>query len=53
MKQAGWKKPIGQEVNFWYDNNTKYTVIGVVKDYHFQSLSEKIGPQLIYDEAQK
>ncbi len=46
VKQAGWKQPIGQEVNFWYDNNTKYSVIGVVKDYHFQSLSEKIGPQL-------
>ena len=45
VKQAGWKNPIGQVVNFWYDNK-KYTVIGVVKDYHYQSLSQKIGPQL-------
>lgn len=44
-KQAGWKKPLGQEVNFWYKNK-KYSVIGVVKDYHFEALSKKIGPQL-------
>jgi putative ABC transport system permease protein len=46
VKEAGWKKPIGQIVNFWYDNNTKYSVVGVVKDYHFASLNEKIGSQL-------
>jgi putative ABC transport system permease protein len=44
-KKAGWKNPVGQLVNFWY-NNTKYTVIGVVKDYHFESLNQEIGPQL-------
>ena len=44
-KKAGWKNPIGQQVNFWYDNH-KYTVIGLVKDYHFQPLNQKIGPQL-------
>jgi putative ABC transport system permease protein len=46
VKQAGWKNPIGQTVDFWYKNNEKYTVIGVVKDYHFKSLYEKTGPQL-------
>ncbi|KAA0988831.1 ABC transporter permease [Dyadobacter aurulentus] len=45
-KQAGWKNPIGQVVDFWYDNHMKYTVVGVVKDYHYTDLSEKIGPQL-------
>jgi putative ABC transport system permease protein len=45
VKQAGWKNPIGQPVNFWY-NKEIYTVIGVVKDYHYHSLNEKIGPQL-------
>lgn len=45
VKQAGWKNPIGETVNFWY-NNQKYSVIGVVKDYHYQSLNQKIGPQL-------
>jgi putative ABC transport system permease protein len=44
-KQAGWKNPIGQTINFWY-NNKKYSVIGVVKDYHYQPLNQKIGPQV-------
>lgn len=46
VKQAGWKNPIGQTVNFWYDNNAKYQVIGVVKDHHFASVNQSIEPQL-------
>ncbi len=46
VKKAGWKNPIGQVVDFWYRENEKYKVVGVVKDYHFQSLNQKIGPQL-------
>ncbi len=45
-KKAGWKDPIGKQVNFWYNDNEKYTVVGVVKDYHFESLNKKIAPQL-------
>ncbi len=45
VKKAGWKNPIGQVVNFWYRNEV-YHVIGVVKNYHFASLNEKIGTQL-------
>jgi putative ABC transport system permease protein len=45
VKQAGWKEPIGQEVDI-IENNEKYTVVGVVKDYHFKPLTEKIEPQL-------
>ncbi|PSL19280.1 ABC transporter permease [Chitinophaga ginsengisoli] len=45
VKEAGWKNAIGQEVNFWY-NQEKYTVIGVVKDYHYAGMAQKIGPQL-------
>jgi putative ABC transport system permease protein len=45
VKKAGWKNPIGQRVNFWY-NKELYTVVGVVKDYHYHSMNEQIGPQL-------
>jgi putative ABC transport system permease protein len=45
VKKAGWKNPIGEKVNFWY-NNEVYTVVGVVKDHHYQSLNETIGAQL-------
>ena len=46
VKKAGWKNPIGETVNFFYYNNEIYKVIGVVKDYHYQDLNQKIGPQL-------
>lgn len=45
-KKAGWKNPIGQVVDFWYDNAKKYAVIGLVKDYHYESLGKEISPQL-------
>lgn len=44
-KQAGWKNPIGEVVDFFY-NKKKYTVIGIVKNYHFLSLTEKMSPIL-------
>ncbi len=45
VKQAGWTNPIGQVVDFFYDHR-KYNVVGVVKDYHFLSLTEKMSAQL-------
>jgi putative ABC transport system permease protein len=46
VKTAGWSAPIGQIVDFWYNPGEKYTVVGVVKDYHFEALTQKINPQL-------
>src|SRR6202000_933744 len=46
VKQAGWKNPIGQVVDFFY-NKKKYSVVGIVKDYHAVSLAEKI-PATLY-----
>lgn len=45
IKQAGWKNPIGKSINF-LEGDKKLTIIGVIKDYHFRSLKEKITPQL-------
>ncbi|MCU0387231.1 MAG: ABC transporter permease [Chitinophagaceae bacterium] len=47
VREAGWKDPLGQDVVFLWDNNKRYRVIGVIKDYHFSSLNEKITPQLM------
>jgi len=44
VEKAGWKDPIGQSLNFFYDSNKIFRVVGVVKDYHFQSLNRKIAP---------
>lgn len=47
VKEAGWtaKNAIGKSINF-IEGTKKLTVIGVIKDYHFSSLKEKITPQL-------
>ena len=44
-KAAGWTDPVGKQVDFFYFNK-KYTIVGVIKDYHYQSLAEKVKPQL-------
>lgn len=43
-KQAGWAQPVGKQVR-GYENDV-YTVVGVVKDYHYKPLTEKMAPQL-------
>ncbi|HMH22346.1 MAG TPA: ABC transporter permease [Puia sp.] len=48
-KAAGWHDPVGRTVDFlnlpgW--GLRKIAVVGLVKDYHFESLTEKIRPQL-------
>jgi putative ABC transport system permease protein len=45
VKEAGWKQPLGEQLTSFDDGRT-YTVAGVVKDYHFKPLTEKITPQL-------
>lgn len=46
ITKAGWTEPVGKEVNFWYNEGEKYTVVGVVKDYHYEALTRTIEPQL-------
>jgi putative ABC transport system permease protein len=44
VREAKWKNPIGQIVNLM--NRENYNVIGIVKDYHFASLYDKVKPQI-------
>lgn len=48
IKEAGWKarSAVGQTVNFMDENNRPATIVGIIKDYHFTSLKEKITPAL-------
>jgi putative ABC transport system permease protein len=46
VKAAHWKNPVGETINILGSSNETYHVIGVVKDYHFASLTKKITPQL-------
>lgn len=52
VKEAGWKNPIGQTVDFFF-NQRKYQVVGVVKNYHFTSLYEDIKPQMFTSDPQR
>jgi len=41
IRAMGMKNPIGKTFNVW---NAAYHIIGVVKDFHFESLYEKVKP---------
>ena len=45
VKELGMKNPLGQRFRMF---RTKGTIIGVVKDFHFASMKEKIGPAVFY-----
>ncbi len=43
-RRIGYKNPIGQPLKLW---DTPGTIIGVVQDFHFQSLHEPVKPLII------
>jgi putative ABC transport system permease protein len=50
-KQFDWKEPLGKHLSRVTSDEgdlTSYTVIGVVEDFHFDSLRNTIGPLLMY-----
>ncbi len=47
VKEAGWKgNGLGQTIDFFNGSDKKLTIVGVVKDYNFNGLKNKIKPQL-------
>jgi len=44
----GWDDPIGKKINNWSTNRGNFTVIGVIKDYHYESLHQTIRPQALF-----
>ncbi|MEP7267337.1 MAG: ABC transporter permease [Saprospiraceae bacterium] len=54
IKAAGWKDSgLGKTVDFFNGQNTKLNIVGVVKDYHFGSLKQKINPQIFTIDPQQ
>ncbi|WP_413670328.1 ABC transporter permease [Mucilaginibacter sp. Mucisp86] len=45
VKEIGMKNPIGKHFRF---QKTNGTIIGVIKDFHFASLREKIAPAIFF-----
>ncbi|RAI88401.1 ABC transporter permease [Algoriphagus yeomjeoni] len=46
LQEMGWNEAVGKEVNFEWKNK-KMTIVGVIKDYHYASLREKIAPLVL------
>lgn len=46
--EAGWKteEAVGKSIQFVEDGRRTVSIVGVIKNYHFASLKEKIKPQL-------
>lgn len=56
VKRFGFEDPIGKKVNRWAfedgaiskDKIVSYTIVGVIRDFHYESLKENIGPLGLY-----
>ena len=44
-QMTGWEDPIGETIHLEAGSGT---VVGVVKDFHYESLHHAVGPLLIY-----
>ncbi len=53
IRKFGWDDPIGKTVRRNTSSNppewTDFTVVGIIKDFHFESLKEEIGPIALFN----
>ncbi len=47
VELLGWDDPIGKKVNNWASSRGDFTVVGVIKDYHYESLHQKVRPMAL------
>jgi len=47
-KLLGWDNPLGKKINNWSENRGIFDVIGVIKDYHYESLHQEIRPMALF-----
>ncbi len=48
VKLLGWEDPVGKKINNWSQDRGNFTVIGIIKDYHYESLHQEIRPQALF-----
>jgi putative ABC transport system permease protein len=47
VKEAGWKDGgLGKTIDFFNGRDTKLQIVGIVKDFHYGTVKEKIFPQV-------
>jgi len=49
VKALGWTSAVGKTIKLGATNSPPQTIVGVVKDYHFESLQKKIQPLIVGD----
>jgi putative ABC transport system permease protein len=47
-EQIGWNNPINKKINNWLPQRGDFTVIGVIKNYHYESLHQAVRPQVLF-----
>ena len=51
-KHFGWDEPLGKQLGMYVSNDSPvmemFTVVGVVRDFHFESLRSRIGPWSLF-----
>ncbi len=52
-RQTGWKNPLGKHLVYPGGNNTKFQVVGIVKDFNTESLHTTIAPWALFYTASK
>lgn len=48
VELLGWEDPIGKKIYNWGRNRGNFVVIGVIKDFHYESLHQEIRPQALF-----
>jgi putative ABC transport system permease protein len=48
LELTGWDDPLGKRINNWARTRGNFTVIGVVKDFHYESLHHEIRPMALF-----
>ncbi len=47
VKEMDWENPIGEQLESFTNNVQIYTVVGVIKDFNFESLHNKVRPLVL------
>jgi len=48
LKVLGWDQPINKKLNDWHEPRNFFHVIGVVKDFHYESMHQKVRPMGLF-----
>ncbi len=48
VELLGWQDPIGKKINNWGGNRGNFTVVGVIEDYHYESLHQEVRPMALF-----